>query len=300
VIDMGTSKTPAIKTSAIKSWLITGTSSGLGRTMVERLLERGDRVVAPIRREGALSELQRKHPDNLHVVRLDLVDTASIRAAVDEAFRRMGRIDVVVSNAAYGLVGAAEELTDGQIDRQIATNLTGCIQFIRALLPQLRRQGGGRIVQVSSEGGQVAYPSFSLYHATKWGIEGFIESVAQEVAPLGIDFIIAEPGPTATNFGTSIDMAPPLAAYEATPAGAVRRAVSDRSFEIKGDAGRTVDAIIAAADSSQPPFRLALGSTAYLNLMRELARRLAEIDAQRDVAFSADRDAAVTVAADAT
>src|SRR5262249_21391685 len=162
-----------------------------------------------------------------------------------QAFRHLERIDVVVSNAGYGLVGAAEELEDAQIDHQIATNLTGSIQLIRAVLPHLRRQGGGRLVQVSSEGGQMGYPRFTLYPATKWGIEGFVEAVAQEVAPFGIDFLIAEPGPTATNFGAGIVMAPSIAAYDDTPAGAVRRAVSERTFEIRGDAGRSVDAMIA-------------------------------------------------------
>ncbi len=277
-----------------KTWFITGASSGLGRTMTERLLGRGDRVAATVRRDDALVDLQNEHRDRLTVIRLDLTDLNGIRAAVDKAILVLGRIDVVVSNAAYGLVGAAEELVDAQIDHQIATNLTGSIQLIRAVLPHLRAQGGGRIVQVSSEGGQIAYPSFSLYHATKWGIEGFVESVAQEVASFGIDFIIAEPGPTATSFGAGIVMAPALAAYDGTPAGAVRRAVSERTFEIKGDPERTVDALITAADSMTPPFRLPLGSTAYVDLTRELARRLAEIEGQRDIAYSADRDAVVT------
>jgi len=273
-----------------KIWLITGASSGLGRIMTERLLGHGDRVAATVRRDDALADLQRKYGESLSVMRLDLTDLNGIRATVDKAFQRLGRIDVVVSNAAYGLVGAAEELTDAQIDQQIATNLTGSIQLIRAVLPHLRRQGGGRIVQVSSEGGQVTYPAFSLYHATKWGIEGFVEAVAQEVAPFGIDFMIVEPGPTATNFGAGIVMAPLMAAYEHTPAGAVRHAVKERTFDITGDAARTIDAMIAAADSVKLPRRLPLGSTAYNNLTRELARRLAEIEAQRDVAFSADRD----------
>ncbi len=272
-----------------KTWLITGTSSGLGRAMVEQLLERGDRVAATVRRDDALADLRQTHGERLRVVTLDLTDTAGLRAAVAETFRRLGRIDVVVSNAAYGLVGAAEELSDAQIERQIATNLTGTIQFIRAVLPALRQQGGGRIVQVSSEGGQTTYPAFSLYHATKWGIEGFVEAVAKEVKPFGIDFLLAEPGPTATNFGAGIDLAPPLAAYDQTPAGEVRRAVQGRTFAIYGDAGRTVAAILAAADAEKPPFRLPLGSTAYENLTRELTGRLAEIQAQRDVAFSADK-----------
>jgi len=273
-----------------KTWFITGASSGLGKEMAERLLARGDRVVATIRRDGALADLEQKHGDVLAVLKLDVRDTKGVRATVDEAFRRMGRIDVVVSNAGYGLFGAGEEVTDAQIDHQIATNLTGSIQVIRAVLPHLRQQGGGRIVQVSSEGGQVAYPNFSLYHATKWGIEGFIEAVAQEVAPFGIDFIIAEPGATGTNFGASLVRPVPMDVYEDTPAGMVRRAIDGGNVVLKGDAGRTVEAMISAADSQTPPFRLALGGTAYENIVRELSKRLAEIEALRSVAFSADRE----------
>ena len=274
----------------MKTWLISGASSGLGRLMTERLLARGDRVVATVRREGALDDLRREYGDRLVVASFDLTDTVGMRAAMDGAFRRMGRIDVVVSNAGYGLFGAAEELSDAQIEHQIATNLTGSIQLIRAALPQLRRQGGGRIVQVSSEGGQIAYPSFSVYHATKWGIEGFIESVAQEVAPFGIGFIIAEPGPTGTHFGASLVRATPLDVYGDTPAGEVRRAIGGGTFAIKGDAQYTVNAIIAAADEASPALRLTLGSTAYNSISNALVQRLAAIKAQREVAFSADRD----------
>jgi NAD(P)-dependent dehydrogenase (short-subunit alcohol dehydrogenase family) len=271
-----------------KTWFITGASAGLGRLMTERLLDRGDRVVASVRRKDALHDLQRQHGDRLLVATLDLIDRAGIRATVDDAFARMGRIDVVVSNAGYGLFGAAEEATDAQIDRQIATNLTGSIALIRAALPHLRRQGGGRIVQVSSEGGQIAYPSFSLYHATKWGIEGFVEAVAQEVAPFGIKFILAEPGPTATSFGAALDRTQPMAVYEATPAGDVRNRIASGDFAIKGDAANTVDAIIAATEADHPPFRLVLGSTAYQNIRAALAERLEAVAAQRDVALSAD------------
>jgi NAD(P)-dependent dehydrogenase (short-subunit alcohol dehydrogenase family) len=202
----------------------------------------------------------------------------------------VGRIDLLVSNADYGLFGTAEEVTDAQIEHLIATDLIGSIQFIRAGIPHLRQQGGGRIVQISSEGGQIAYPTFSLYHATKWGIEGFIESAAQEVAPFGIDFIIVEPGPTATNFGAGLVRASPMDVYKDTPAGAERKAFAEGSFVVKGDARCTVDAIISAADSTKPALRLTLGSIAYDSISRALAKRLAAIEAQRDVAFSADRD----------
>jgi NAD(P)-dependent dehydrogenase (short-subunit alcohol dehydrogenase family) len=273
----------------MKTWLITGASSGLGRIMTQKLLARGDRVIGTARRTAALADLCTAHGELLHVTALDLMDAAAIRATVDDGFARFGRIDVIVSNAGYGLFGAAEELSDEQIARQLTTNLTGSIQLIRASLPHLRAQGGGRILQVSSEGGQIAYPGFSAYHASKWGIEGFIEAVAQEVAPFGIDFIIAEPGPTATGFGASLDGAEPLQVYQATPVGDVRRAIAGGGFVIRGDAANTVDAMIAAADAAQPPLRLVLGSSAYDSIRAALNRRLREIEPQRDVALSADR-----------
>ncbi|OED00739.1 SDR family oxidoreductase [Rhizobium sp. YK2] len=272
-----------------KTWFITGVSSGLGLEMTQQLLAQGHKVIATLRRPGPLTQLEHEYGERLDVVQLDLVEPESIASAVEGAFQRHGRIDVIVSNAGYGLFGAAEELTNEDIDRQIATNLTGSIQLIRAALPLLRKQGGGRVVQVSSEGGQIAYPGFSLYHATKWGIEGFLESVAQEVAPFGIDVIIAEPGPTGTNFGANLVQAIPLDAYAETPAGAVRRAISDGSFEIKGDAARTVSAIISAAESEKPPLRLTLGSTAYSSISQALSARLSALEAQRGVADSADR-----------
>ena len=274
----------------MKNWLISGASSGLGRLMTERLLARGDRVVGTVRRKDALNDLQKKYGDRLAVASVDLTDIAGIRAVVDDAFQRMGRIDVVVSNAGYGLFGAAEELTDAQIDHQIKTNLIGSIQLIRAALPHLRGQHGGRVVQVASEGGQIAYPSFSVYHATKWGIEGFIESVAQEVAPFGIDFIIVEPGPTGTNFGANLMQAAPMDVYGDTPVGELRRAIAEGNFVIKGDAERTVNAIISAADEAHPALRLTLGGTAYNSISRALTQRLAAIEAQRELARSVDRD----------
>lgn len=272
-----------------KTWFITGASSGLGFEMTQQLLAQGHKVVATLRRPGSLTQLEQEYRDRLDIVLLDLVKPESIAAAVEGAFQRHGRIDVIVSNAGYGLFGAAEELTNEEIDRQIATNLTGSIHLIRAALFHLRRQGGGRIVQVSSEGGQIAYPGFSLYHATKWGIEGFLEAVAQEVAPFGIDVIIAEPGPTGTNFGANLVCAKPMDAYDGTPAGAIRRAITGGSFEIKGDAARTVSAIVAAAESETSPLRLALGSTAYSSISQALSARLSALETQREVANSADR-----------
>jgi len=290
-VSAGTGKgTAAFIAMTTRNWLITGTSNGLGRILMEKLLGRGDRVVATVRKADALADLQTQHAERLLVVTVDMTDTAGLRRTVDAAFARFGRIDVIVSNAGYGLFGAAEELTDAQIDQQIATNLVGSIQLIRAALPYLRAQGGGRILQVSSEGGQIAYPGFSVYHASKWGIEGFIEALSQEVAPFGIDFVLVEPGPTRTNFGAGLVQAKPLPDYAGKPADQLRQAFINGTFPIKGDAVRTVDAIIAAADAKHPALRLTLGSTAYNSISKALRDRQQNLQAQREIAYSADAD----------
>ncbi|MEV4443196.1 SDR family NAD(P)-dependent oxidoreductase, partial [Streptomyces sp. NPDC049577] len=174
----------------------------------------------------------------------------------------------------------------------LATNLTGSIQVARAALPHLREQGGGRIIQMSSIGGQIAFPLLSLYHATKWGIEGFFESVGQEVAPFGIQVTLVEPGAGRTDFaGRSLDMATPLPAYEATNLGEMRRAmVAGEAMRLIGDPVKTARAIIDCADQPTAPRRLVLGSDAYEAGRAALAQRLAELEAQREVAFSTDAD----------
>lgn len=273
-----------------KTWLITGASSGFGLILTEKLLARGDRVAATVRRDGVLDDLKAQYGERLWIAKFDLTDVAATRAAVNRAFGELGRIDVVVSNAGYGLFGAGEELTDDQIRHQIDTNLVGSIALIRAALPHLRAQNGGRVLQVSSEGGQRTYPGFSLYHATKWGIEGFVDAVAQEVAPFGIAFTIVEPGPTGTNFRSGVVRAEPMPAYEQTPAGAVRRAIEDGSFKLTGDPVKMADAMIACADSASPPLRLTLGSIAYDSIRKALTERLQALEAQKDIALSTDID----------
>ena len=273
-----------------KTWFITGTSSGFGRTLTEKLLARGDRVIATLRKRGALDDLQKQFGDWLSVMTLDVTDTAAVRRVVDRAFAEAGRIDIVVNNAGYGLFGAAEEVTDEQIRHQIDTNVIGSIQVIRAALPHLREQGGGRILQVSSEGGQIAYPNFSLYHASKWAMEGFVESVAQEVAPFGIEFTLVEPGPARTSFGAGLVSPPPMAIYADTPAGKIRQALASGAFEITGDPIKMVQAMIDAADRSSAPKRLSLGSGAYRSIRAALTERLAELEAQKEIALATDVD----------
>ncbi len=273
-----------------RTWFITGASSGFGHGLTATLLARGDRVAATVRKASALDDLKAEHGDQLHVAVLDVTETQAVRDVVEQAFRQMERIDVVVSNAAYGLFGAAEELTDEQIRHQIDTNLIGSIQVIRSALPHLRAQGGGRILQVSSEGGQIAYPNFSLYHASKWGIEGFVESVAQEVAPFGIEFTLVEPGPARTSFRLGLVSPPPMPVYDDTPAGEVRRAVATGAFALRGDPDKMVDAIIRSVDQVPAPKRLLMGRDAYGRVRAALVERLAALEAQEEIALSTEID----------
>jgi len=272
----------------MKTWFITGASSGFGRRLTEKLLARGDRVAATSRKADALADLRERYDDRLWTTALDLLDLEQVRQVVDSAFAALGRIDYLVSNAGYGVLGAAEETTDAHLRDIVDTNLLGSIALIRSALPHLRAQGDGRVLQVSSEGGQIAYPGFSLYHATKWGIEGFVEAVAQEVAPFGIAFTLVEPGPARTNFVNGVVKPEPIAAYDGTPAHDVRDAALGGDWVITGNPDRMVDAMIAAADAPDMPLRLVLGGTSYTAIRAALTGRISALDAQRDVAFSTD------------
>ena len=200
------------------TWFITGASRGFGRELTEQALSRGDRVAATARRPEQLDDLAAAHGERLWVRKLDVTDTGQVRAVVDAAFAELGRIDVVVSNAGYGVLGAAEELTDEQIDGMIATNLVGSMQLVRAVTPHLREQGGGRILQMSSMGGLITFPGFSLYHVTKFGVDGFYDAFAKEVEPFGIHVTLVEPGRIRTGFGEATQQAPQHPAYADNPA----------------------------------------------------------------------------------
>ena len=274
---------------AQRTWFITGVNSGFGRHLSGQLLERGDRVAGTVRKDGSVDDLKDKYGDRFWTAHLDVTDVPAIKAVVARAFAELGRIDVVVSNAGYGLFGAAEELTDEQIEHVIATNLTGSVQLIRAALPHLRAQGGGRIIQLSTYGGQAAFPGGSMYHATKWGIEGFAEAVGKEVAPFGIGVTIVEPGGARTGFRYgSAQVGPPLAAYDGTPAAAIRAVLEEGTAVPPGDPAKMAAAIIASADTEPAPSRLVLGSDAYGIIRQALTDRLAVIEPQRATAAATD------------
>jgi len=274
----------------MKTWLITGTSTGLGRVLTEKLLAKGDRVVATVRKADALNKLKEIYPENLRVAVLDLTDTAAIKTVVDQAFADLGQIDVVVNNAGYALFCSVEEASDEQIVHQINTNVIGSIQVFRAALPHFRKQGHGRILQISSAGGQTTYPNFGYYHTTKWAVEGFCDTIAKELAPLNIGVTIVEPGAHQTSFGSGMTTAPVMEAYENTPAGEVRRAIAAGTFPIKGDVDKSVQAMIDSVEVSPAPLRLALGGDAYRDMRAALVSRLEALDAQKELALASEKN----------
>jgi NAD(P)-dependent dehydrogenase (short-subunit alcohol dehydrogenase family) len=276
-------------TMSQRTWFITGVSSGFGRELTEQLLDRGDRVVGTVRDIGKVADLRERYPETFHAEVLDVTDTVAIRELVERSFARLECIDVIVSNAGYGLFGAAEELSDEQIEHMIATNLLGSIQLIRAVLPHLRAQGGGRVIQISSYGGQVAFPGNSMYHATKWGIEGFVESVAQEVAPFGIGMTIVEPGGARTEFRYgSARVAELMPVYDGTPAHGFLGMLDPEKGLAPGDPARMAARIIESADAEPAPLRLVLGSQALESTLTTLCKRIAGFEAQTELAASTD------------
>ena len=272
-----------------RTWFITGVSSGFGRQLAAQLLDRGDHVFGTVRDTGKVADLLGRYPETFRASVLDVTDTAAIREVVERAFAELGRIDIVVSNAGYGLFGAAEELSDQQIDHIIATNLVGSIQLIRAVLPRIRAQGGGRIIQISTYGGQVAFAGNSLYHATKWGIEGYVESVAQEVSSFGIGMTIVEPGGARTEFRYgSAQVAKLMPVYDGTPAHDFLRMLDPKNGLAPGDPSRMAARIIESVDVEPAPLRLVLGSQALQGTIATLRKRIAGFEAQTELAASTD------------
>ena len=270
-----------------RTWLITGVSSGFGYEMTKLLLERGDTVIGTVRKKDKVQALLEKYPDTFDCKFLDVTDVPAVHRTVKEAFEAHGRIDVIVSNAGYGLFGAAEGLSDEEIDRIVATDLVGAIQVIRSSLPYLRRQGGGRIIQVSSYGGQVAYAANSMYHACKFGIEGFCESVAQEVRKFNIGMTIVEPGGARTEFRYgSARVADLMPEYEHVHG--FLNMLDKKKGLAPGDPVKMAQRMVESVDISPAPLRMVLGSQALRATIERLEERLADYRSQTALAASTD------------
>ena len=272
-----------------KVWFITGTSKGFGRVWAEAALARGDRVAATARNVDTLRPLVERYGDLVAPISLDVTDKAAVSEAVAQAITKFGRIDVAVNNAGYGLFGAVEEVSEAEARAQMETNLFGSLWVTQAVLPHMRAQGSGHILQVSSIGGVNAFPTIGLYHASKWALEGLSQALAAEVAPLGVKVTIIEPAGYATDWGgPSAIRATPMPAYDAVRAA---RAAA-RSAAIPGDPDASGPAILKVVDAEDPPLRLFLGAIALPMTRAEYARRIETWEAWNDVAVEAQGDLA--------
>src|SRR5580700_4034925 len=272
-----------------KVWFITGTSRGFGRVWAEAALARGDRVAASARDVKTLAPLVERYGDQVAALALDVTHKAAVDAAITSAHARFGRLDVVINNAGYGLFGAIEEVSEAEARAQLETNLFGALWVTQAALPIMRAQGSGHIIQVSSIGGVNAFPTVGLYHASKWALEGFSQSLAAEVAPFGIKVTLVEPGGFATDWGgASAQRAQQLSAYDAARASIA----AVRSRNVPGDPDATGAAILKVVDAPEPPLRIFFGSSGLAMTRAEYARRIelwekwnsVSLDAQGDLA----------------
>ena len=269
-------------------WLVTGASRGFGRALCEAVLERGDRLIATARSREYTDEFGERHPDAL-ALPLDVTDGDRAKEIVAAGVDRFGRIDVVVNNAGYGHFGAVEELTDRELREQFEVNLFGVLNVTRAVLPQLRAQRSGHIVQMSSLNGIEGMVGGAYYCASKFAVEGLSESLAQEVAALGIEVTIVEPGPHRTQFASerSARMAKPIDDY-AQIVGEAREAFAGMDGNQPGDPERAAQAIITAVDADDPPLRLPLGEMALSNIRTKLEGQLDELEAWRELSSTTD------------
>jgi NAD(P)-dependent dehydrogenase (short-subunit alcohol dehydrogenase family) len=267
-----------------KVWFITGASKGFGRIWAEAALARGDQVAATARDPRTLDDLVERYGDNVLAHRLDVTDKATVDALVHKAHERFGRLDVVVNNAGYGLFGTIEEVSEEQARAQIETNLFGALWVTKAALPILREQGSGHIIQVSSIGGVNAFPTVGLYHASKWGLEGFSQSLAQEVAEFGIKVTLVEPVGYATDWaGASGVRAERNPAY----AEVWKRREEMRANAPSGDPEATGPAILELVDAENPPLRVFFGDWPLEAIKAEYGKRIAEWEAWNDLAVRA-------------
>jgi NAD(P)-dependent dehydrogenase (short-subunit alcohol dehydrogenase family) len=268
-----------------KVWFITGTSRGFGREWALAALERGDKVAATARDVRSLNELVAAHGDAVLPLELDVTNREAAFATVAQAHEYFGRLDVVVNNAGYGQFGMVEELSEEEAREQIETNLFGALWVTQAALPFLRAQGSGHFLQVSSIGGISAFPTVGIYHASKWGLEGLSQALAQEVAGFGIKVTLIEPGGYSTDWGgSSAKHATALPAYDA-----VREQAANRPSRrgIPGDPVATREAVLTLVDLEDPPLRVFFGKVPLGIAIADYESRLATWNEWQPLAVAA-------------
>ncbi|MBW4673813.1 MAG: SDR family NAD(P)-dependent oxidoreductase [Desmonostoc geniculatum HA4340-LM1] len=280
-------------------WFITGSSKGLGRALAETVLQRRETVVLTARNPELIEDLAASFPEHTLAVQLDVTKPEEIREAVKQAIAKFGRIDVLVNNAGYGILGAIEEVSNEEVRRQFETNFFGVLEVLRTVLPSMRQQGSGHIINISSVGGFVGYAGTGIYNGTKFAVEGISEALAQEVAPLGIKITIVEPGAFRTDFVTRSLVIADMEINDYEPViGEMRKGARDildqkLEFQEPGDPKKAALAIIQAVDSDNPALRLVLGEDAIYAINTKLELVKAELDAWKEVSVNTAFDEVV-------
>jgi NAD(P)-dependent dehydrogenase (short-subunit alcohol dehydrogenase family) len=268
---------PTSQPNSRRTWLVTGATSGIGRELVAQVLAAGDQVTAVARRSARLGDLTEKYAGTVLAIDADVRSEPDMQRAVDATVESFGRIDVVANNAGYGLFGAVEEAGDEQARAIFDTNVFGVLNVLRAVLPVLRRQRSGHVLQGSSFYGQFAHPGVGLLAATKYAVEGLSDALVSELEPLGIRVTIVQPAPTATHFLDNLDMATPISDYDRT----VRQVQAEIDSQPPGafvSAEQIAAGIITAVNSDRAPLRLALGSSGANAMRTALNARLDDLD----------------------
>lgn len=273
-------------------WFITGASRGFGLEITREALSRGDSVVATARNPQTVCDALPGYDDRLLSVALDISDPTQVGAAVDAAISRFGRIDVLVNNAGRGLVGAVEETSDAEARAIFDVNVFGLLAITRAVLPHMRAQRAGLVVNLSSVGGFVSWPGWGVYAATKFAVEALSEAMTHELAPLGIKSVAIEPGPFRTNFldGSSLSMAQTRLDDYASTGGAARTWATDTNYGQNGDPVKAAKIIVDLASADELPQRIQLGSNAFEDVAAKLTRTAADQQQWRETSLSADFD----------
>lgn len=276
-------------TNDTKTWLITGATSGLGLALADAALRVGERVVGTARRADRFDALKSRYGDQVLALEHDVRDTSSAADVVEQGIDAFGRIDVLVNNAGTGQVGAAEEVSDRELRDMLEQHLFGPAAYVRAVLPHLRRQRSGAIVQMSSQGGRMSFPAVGSYSAGKFALEGWSEALAGEVRPFGIRVLIVEPSRFRTQFNASdvLNTAMQQSAYDEV-IGAVRANMAGADGIQEGDPDRAATVIRDTLETPDAPLRLPLGAEAVRNLTRVYQRDLAEVRKWATASESAD------------
>ena len=271
-----------------KVWFVTGASSGFGAELTKAIIQKGDKLIATFRKQEQADLFTQQYKGNAVGLVLDVTQTEKIPAVLAEAQKTFGQLDVLVNNAGYGTIGAIEEFSLEEVRAQMETNFFGAIAITKAVLPLMRQQGSGHIVQISSQAGFRATAGFGIYNASKFALEGFSEALAQEVAPFGITVTIVEPGPFRTEFlGTSMKPAQQkLEAYSNSPVAQMYRYVESMNGKQEGDPVKAAQAIVDYVHEGKKTLRLPLGKAPVQAIRTKLAQVEADVKANEAIAVS--------------